>query len=181
MSSNVYLMEAANLFCGDADPSLSNHLTISDLKLPELAENYVDHRPGGAPLAVEIDTHMNRLESTFTLAGWQPQVQTMIGLSTTANQVFTAYGVIRDRRNGRALEGKAVMQGRLGRVNPQNWRRGDLQSHEYAIRAIMHYALWLEGEEMFFWDFFLNTRRTGGIDVNRDINRILRIPIGEAV
>jgi P2 family phage contractile tail tube protein len=177
MPNSVYVMEAANLFCGDADPSRSNHLTITDLKLPTLEENYVDHVPGGAPVAMEIDTHINRLEATFNLAGWSPEVMVMIGNSERANQVFTAYGVIRDRRTGIAMEGKAILGGRLGRVNPQSWRRGDLQHHEYSIRSIVHYELYLDGGEIYSWDFFLNQRRIGGVDLNFDINRILRIPI----
>jgi Bacteriophage tail tube protein len=176
MPSNVYVMEACNLFCGDVDPSLSQHLTLSELKLPGLEENYVDHVAGGAPLAIEIDTHINRLEATFNLAGWQPEVMTMIGASRQGAQTFTAYGVIRDRRSGKALESKAIMGGRLGRVNPANWRRGDLQHHEYSIRGLTHYELYMDGEEIYNWDFFLNQRRIGGIDLNLDINTILRIP-----
>lgn len=177
MAQNILVMEAVNLFCGDADPSASNHLTLSELKIPELVENYVEHRAGGAPVAIEVDTHMNRLEAAFNMAGWNPQVQTMIGLSTSSDQVFTAYGVVRDRRQGVAMEAKAIMSGRLGRVNAQAWRRGDLQHHEFAIRGITHYELWLDGNEMWAWDFFLNTRRVGGVDINDDINQILRIPV----
>ena len=176
MPSNVYLMEACNLFCGDVSPQ-SQHLTLSELKLPGLEENYVDHVAGGAPLGIEIDTHINRLEATFNLAGWQREVMIMIGVSEQALQRFTAYGVIRDRRTGAALESKAIISGRLGRVNPANWRRGDLQHHEYSIRGITHYELFMAGEEIYSWDFFLNQRRIGGVDLNLDLNTILRIPI----
>src|SRR5262245_65744850 len=106
MASNVYLMEACNLFCGDVDPSLSQHLTLSELKLPGLEENYSDHAAGGAPVAIEIDTHVQRLEATFTLAGWQSEVMTMLGASQVAKQTFTAYGAIRDRRTGQLFESK---------------------------------------------------------------------------
>lgn len=177
MANSIYVMEAANLFCGDSDPSLSNHLTISDLKLPGLEENYVDHIAGGASVGIEVDTHINKLESTFNLAGWSPEVMTMIGRSERAQQVFTAYGVIRDRRSGIAMEGKAIIGGRLGRVNPQAWKRGDLQHHEYSIRGIVHYELYMDGTEIYNWDFFLNQKSIGGVDVNFDVNQILRIPV----
>jgi uncharacterized protein len=177
MAGTIYIMEAANLFCGDEADSESQHLRLSEIKLPGLEENYVDHVAGGAPLAIEVDTHINKLEATFNLAGWQREVMTMIGRSERALQTFTAYGVIRDRRTGSALEGKAIMGGRLGRANPANWRRGDLQHHEYSIKGMVSYQLYLAGDEIYNWDFFLNQRRIGGVDVNLDLNTILRIPM----
>lgn len=177
MANDIYIMEAANLFCGDTDPSKSNHLTLSELKLPSLEENLVDHVAGGAPVGVEIDTHINKLEASFNLAGWSTNVMTMIGQSTVAAQTFTAYGVIRDRRSGKAIEAKAIIGGRLSKVSPAAFKRGDLQHHEYAIRSIMHYDLFMEGIEIYAWDFFLNQRRIGGIDINADLNQILRIPV----
>ena len=141
MANTVYVMESANLFCGDHDPAASNHLVLQEVKLPELAENFVDHAAGGAPFAIEVDTHIARLEVTFNLAGWTPHVMTLIGQSNRARQVFTAYGLVRDRRSGEAMEAKAVFEGRLGRVNPTSFRKGDLQAHEYSVRGITHYEL----------------------------------------
>lgn len=174
--NNVFVMESANLFAGDHDPSASNHLTLQELKLPGLEENYVDHAAGGAPFAIEVDTHLTRLEATFNLVGFNTQVMTLIGHSSRERQVFTAYGVVRDRRTGEAVEAKAVLQGRLGRVNPTNFRKGDLQGHEYSIRGIVHYELFFNNVEIYFWDFFISTRRIGGEDLNVDHNNILRIP-----
>jgi hypothetical protein len=49
MANDIITLEAANLFCGDHDPSAenSNHLTIQNLKLPGLEENNSDHTAGG--------------------------------------------------------------------------------------------------------------------------------------
>jgi hypothetical protein len=91
--------------------------------------------------------------------------------------VFTAYGLIRDRRLGEAIEAMAVMGGRLGRSNPTAFSHGSLMAHEFSIRAITHYELWMGGEEVYWWDFFTSTRRIGGADLNFDFNRILRIPV----
>ena len=176
MANTAYIMESANLFAGDHDPAASNHLVLQEVKLPELAENFVDHAAGGAPFAIEVDTHIARLEVTFNLAGWTPHVMTLIGQSSRARQVFTAYGLVRDRRSGEAMEAKSVFEGRLGRVNPTSFRKGDLQAHEYSIRGITHYELYLGDDEIYFWDFFISTRRIGGEDLNQDMNAILRIP-----
>jgi Bacteriophage tail tube protein len=186
MPATVYTMEAVNMICGDTGdasaPGISTHLEISELKLPALEENYVDHTAGGAPVQIEIPMFMNKLESTFSLAGWNPAVMSMIGQQARALQRFTAYGVIRDRRTSQGLQALAIFEGRLGRVNPTNFRKGDLMHHEYSIKSIVHYELYMqeivgaEPSEIYFWDFFTSTRRVGEVDLNAELNTLLAIP-----
>jgi len=198
MANNLYTMEAANLVCGDtgagAAPGVSTHLSILELKLPGLEEAYVDVLPGGATIGIEVPMHINRLESTFNLAGWQPDVMTMIGRSERRLQVFTAYGLIRERRTGAALQAMAVLWGRLGRANPTNFRKGDLMAHEFSIRSITHYELYMQQNqtvgdtgpnprqlrEIYYWDFFTSERRIDGVDRNAEMVNILAIPTGTA-
>jgi uncharacterized protein len=177
MANEVYVMEAANIFCGSDAPESSNHLTLSEVKLPNLEENFVDHQAGGAPITIEVDTIIQRMEVTFNLAGWSPQVAKLIGSWQAAQQVYSIYGVIRNRRSGEAIQASATVAGRLGRANPQLWNKGVLQHWEYSIRAITHYELYMDQEEIYFWDFFLNTFSVGGIDRNEVSNRILHIPV----
>lgn len=186
MAASLYTMESCNMVCGDTGdataPGISTHLEISELKLPALEENYVDHQPGGAPIAIEVPMFINRLEATFNLAGWNPGVMSMIGQSARAMQRFTAYGLIRDRRTGVGLQSVAIFEARLGRVNPTAFKKGDMMSHEYSLRSIVHYELYMQNlpdsapEEIYFWDFFTSTRRIGSVDLNDDLNRILAIP-----
>lgn len=143
-------MEGANLYVGN-DITASNHLILAELRLPSLERNYVDHVPGGTTVGIEVDTHLNRLEASFTLAGWQPQV---LGYIAAGDQTFQIYGLVRDRRSGRPLEAMAIIQGRIGRATPSPYTRGTVQVHEYAIRGIMHYTLTLDYQVMFSWDFY---------------------------
>lgn len=176
MANTVYVLEAVNLFVGIHDPSASNHLVLQSLKLPGLEENFTDHTPTGAPVGTEVDTHVNRLEAGFNLAGWQPWVMQLFGSPDRRHRVFTAYAAVRDRRTGELLEAKAIMEGRLGRADPQNNERGTMHQMEYAIRALVHYEFYLGRDEIYKWDFFTSVRRVGGVDLNADLNRILRIP-----
>ncbi len=41
--STLYVLEAANLFCGDHDPKNSKHLTLQELKLPSLEADSGPH------------------------------------------------------------------------------------------------------------------------------------------
>jgi len=170
----LLILESANLFTGgDQDPTRSNHLRLQELKLPEINENYVEHAPGGARVAISVDTHIEPLEATFTLTGWQPEIYSLLKRETTQHErqagvyvsqglyqstigqtTFTAYGLLRERGRGCAMEAMAVMRGLLGRINPTPFHRGELHHHEYAIRAITQYRLRVAGTEVFAWDFF---------------------------
>jgi P2 family phage contractile tail tube protein len=175
MSGTFYLMESANLFCGDHDPTKSKHLTLAELKLPDLQEQFVDHNAGGAPVAVEFAVGIQKLEPTFKLNGYDPDLLAEFGLSSRYRNVFSAYGVIRDQRTGRAIESKAIMEGRLGRVAPDAFQRGEMQGHEYAINGVVRYELWFDGAPRVEWDFFTNTWRVNGADQLAVENRILRV------
>lgn len=176
--ANVYIMEAANLFVGDHDPANSKFLTLEELKLPDLQETLVDHQPGGGKVGVEFAVGIEKLEPTFKLKGWDPVLLRSFGLGSTYRQTFTAYGVIRDKKSGRALEAKAIMEGRLSRVAPDAFQRGETMGHEYAINEVLHYELFFDGDEELYWDFFTNTLRLGGVDPDPDFNSILRIGNG---
>ena len=176
--SNIYVMEAANLFCGDEDPTASKHLTLTELQLPNLQEMFQDHHPGGSRVQVEIALGIEKLEANFKLAGWDPQVLAQFGLGARARKKYTAYGSVRDKRNGTALEAKAIFEGRLGTANAEGYKRGEVQHFDYAISEIMHYELYFEGNEIYYWDFFTTDWRVNGTSENADERSILRIPNG---
>ncbi len=174
--STIYVMEAANLFCGDFDPTKSKHLTLSELKLPALQEIFVDHHGGGARVAVEVGVGVQKMEPTFNLAGFDPDLLSQFGLGSKVRNVFTAYGVIRDKRTGRAIEAKAIMEGRLGKADQNAFQRGEMTMVEYAINELMHYELHFDGREKVYWDYFTNVWRIDGVDENASENLILRVP-----
>lgn len=176
MPNTIYVTEAVNIFCGDHDPEQSKHLTISELGLPTLEETAVDHSPGGGKVAVEFTVGVNKLEPSFKLAGFDPALLTSFGLGSKKKNVFSAYGVMIDKLTGRNIELKAIIEGRLGKVEPSAFQRGELHEHDYAIKEVMHYELWFDEEPKVKWDFFENTWEIDGNNENAELNRILRIP-----
>lgn len=176
MSGTIYVMEAANMFCGDHDPSASKHLTLDELTLPVLQEMFQDHHAGGSRVQIEVAVGIQKLEPSFKLAGWDPEVLTQFGLGARARRLYTAYGVIRDKRSGEAIEAKAVIEGRLGKVEADAFQRGEMMSHDYAINEVVHYEVHFGGHEKFYWDFFSQDLRIDGQSENADERSILRIP-----
>lgn len=173
--ASLYMLEAANIFCGTSDPSASNHLALSSLRLPGMEEAYSDHNAGGAPVGIEINTHITRPECSFNLLGVTPGVQGLFGSWAASDQKFIAYGGIRDRNSGKLFKATAIMWGRLGKATPSEFTRGSNFQHEYAIRGITHYELIYAGQQMWFWDFFTNDLVIGGVDINGEMNSILSI------
>ena len=176
MSANLYVMEFANLFCGDHDPNNSKHLTLEEITLPDLAATHQSHHPGGSMFEIEVQTGIGKLTSTFKLKGWDPGLLAQFGLGTSEKNIYTAYGVIRDKKTGKVLEAKAVFEASLGKVTADAFKRGDSMGHTYALHEFTHYELTFGGDEVLYWDFWTNEFRTGGIDRNAEINRLLRIP-----
>ena len=173
--STLYILESANLFCGDADPTKSKHLTIQELKLPALQAQYQDHMAGGAPVGIEIETGINKPEPSFKLVGHDPDLLRQFGLGSRIRHTYTAYSVVVDRKTGRKIERKAIIEGRLGKMEEDAFKKGDLIATDYSINEVMHYEVWFDKQEMLYWDFFTNTWRINGSDENSDTNRILRV------
>lgn len=174
--STLYVLEAANLFCGDHDPKNSKHLTLQELKLPTLEADYQDHMPGGSKVGIEIEVGIKKLEPTFKLVGFDPELLTQFGLGSRIKHIYTAYGEIRDRRTGASIELRAVMEARLGKIESDAFKRGDLMATDYALHEVTHYEVFFNTEEKWFWDFWSNTLRINGSDEGQTTNTILRIP-----
>jgi P2 family phage contractile tail tube protein len=175
MANTIFFWEAANLFVGDHDPTNSKHLTIQEFKLPSLEENTVDHFPGGGVAQIEVAVGINKLESTFKLAGIDPALLSEVGLGSRARSIFTAYGHVVDKRTGASIAKKAIFEGRLGKIETDAHKRGELVSVDYAIKEIMHYELWWNGTEKQYFDFFTSAWRVDGVPQNGDMLRNLGI------
>ena len=159
-SAGLLTLEAANLFCGRNTES--HHLRLLDVRLPGMDEQYVDHRPGGAPVGIEVDVQLNKLQCDFTLAGWTPHVAELVDAWSTNQQQFMFYGALRDRVMTNVVQAAATMTGRLGRADMQSYRRGAENAWAYSIRAIIYYQLIVGDETVYEWDFFTNTLTVAG-------------------
>ena len=175
--STINVMEAATLFCGDHDPTASKHLTLSELQLPALQEMFVDHHPGGSRVQIELPVGIQKLEPSFKLLGWDPDLLGQFGLGSAATKMYTAYGVVRDKKSGVAIQAKAIMEGRIGKIESETFKRGEVQHHDYSINGVTHYELWFDGKEKVYWDFFSTEWRIDGVAQNDDERRLLNLPI----
>jgi uncharacterized protein len=169
----MLIQEAANLFCGDHDPSASKHLTLSEIQLPTLEEMFADHHAGGSKVKIEIPVGIEKMESSFKLVGHDASLLSQFGLGATALKKFTAYASLRDQRDGTLKKHMVILQGRLGKIEGEAGKRGELQHHDYAIKGIVHYEQHIDGQEKVYWDFFSGDWRIDGVEQNADERAIL--------
>ena len=173
----LYIHEATNLFVGDDGPNNSKHLMLDSVKLPTLEEITTDHHAGGAIGAIKIGgLGLQALEVSFKLKGHDPQTLSQFGLGSRNRLPFTCYGAVRDKKVGRMVEMKAIMQGRLVRIEGDDLRRAELVGHDHMISEIWHYQLWWDNAEKYFYDFLTSEWRVDGVSQFAETRNILRIP-----
>ena len=175
----LFIQEGLNLFLGDDGPNNSKHQNIEDVKLPELEELTQNFHPGGAIGQVEVGgMGLKALEFTFKIKGWDPQVLSQFGVGSKNMLPYTFYGMVRDKNGNLPLEVKAIVRGRMTKVGMDNIKRGDLMGSDFAIREVLHYELYFDKVEKYFYDFFGSDWRVDGVDQFADERTILRIPSG---
>jgi phage tail tube protein FII len=177
MPNPVMIMDYANLFAGSApdDETYSNHLVLTEVKMPAFDVQYSDHRAAGAPIYIEISTGIARLECTFVCVGIVPQIMELIDSWIPTERNFFVYGNVRDQHSGDAVQAAAAFVGQIGRADPQNYRKGDVMHINFSIRNITHYEFGMAGGLSYYWDFFTNTRIIGGDNQNAEINTNLHV------
>jgi P2 family phage contractile tail tube protein len=174
---SLFIFEAMNLMVGDDGNDNSKHLNLDSVKLPTLEETSQDHNPGGGIGEISIgNLGLKKLEVTFKIKGFDPQIMSQFGLGGANSLPYTCYGAIRDKKGGSLIEVKAVMRGRLGKLESDELKRGDLIGHDHMIHEITHYELWWNQKEKYYYDFFASDWRVDGVSANADQRAILRIP-----
>ena len=167
MPNYPLILESANLYCGAAATleTASNHLVLAELQLPTMEIQYVDHRPGGAPVAIEIDVVMTRMELQFEVVGFTPQIMALLRNLEMQKHMFSAYGSLREYNSGVSMPLKAYFDGQLARVEPQPFRRGNVFHTKYQVRGMMKYELYIGKDDIpiFRWDFWNNEFESGDI------------------
>lgn len=169
------LKEEMNLFVGD-DPDASNHLTLSELALPKLEETNFDFQGGGAAFGLNMKGGgFKPLAASFKLAGVNLDVMKYFQLDET-NTPFTALSAMRDQLTGALKPAKAIINGRLGTIEEDAFKKGEMSQHDYGITGIVHYELHIDGKELYYFDWARGIVRVDGVDKRAKVRSMLNIP-----
>lgn len=174
MATELLYQEGANLYVGDADPSASLHLVLESAKLPAFEEATTEWGAGGGIGAVEVGTgKLKPLQFGFKLKGPQPGVLTQFGLGKKRRINYTVYGVLRDKRTGGVVKAKTVLEGRMTKVEGDEYKSGELAGFDFAVTEIFHYEHYVGGRELYYFDYLTSTWRVDGEDQNADVRSAL--------
>jgi uncharacterized protein len=176
MAASLIVWESANLFAGDDGPNNSKHLTLQSIQLPQSREKTQEHHAGGSIGAITIGgLGFEALEMSFKLIGADAQTKAQFGVGAGGMRPYTAYGVLRDKNGGRAIERKAIVMGRLTEMSEGEHQRGQTGEQDHKVSEITHYELYEDKQEIFYYDFFAAIWRVKGVDQLATENAILRI------
>lgn len=146
--------------------------TIDTLTLPTLTVKMEEFRGGGMDAPIEHDMGMEKLEGSFVLAEYNPDIVALFGL-VSANTQLTARGAI--RRDGEdAIPVVANMTGAIKELDPGDWKAGDTSTGTFAY-SLRYYKLTIGGRELVEIDKVNMIRRIDGQDQLQSIRTAIGV------
>ena len=145
---------------------------IDTLTLPTITVKTEEVRAGGMDAPVEHDMGMEKLEATFSLQEFNPEVIKLVGLAAQDKQL-TARGAM--RRDGEDVVPVVVnMTGGLKQMEPGDWKVGDMSSPTFSV-ALRYFKLTIAGQELIEIDKVNMIRKIGGQDQLQSIRQALGV------
>lgn len=150
---SLMILDAANLFVGDDDPTNGEFITLKSLKLPALKEKTKDHTGGGAAMGIQMGMRMlEPLEFTFKLEG--VNIRTMTKFMPPDRTNYTVRGNIRDLDLLTDIPVVAVIAGRMSSVDMGEYGRDNGTETDYMISEVVRYRLTIGDVEKYRFDYF---------------------------
>ncbi len=154
MANTLYIMDAAALFLGDADPTDAEIVTIKSVKIPALKEKTKSHMGGGATMEINLGMRaLDPLEFSFKLEGFNPKAMSQL-MPVAGTLKYTVRGNVRDVKAGLDIGVRAIVNGRMTSYEPGEFSRDQGMESDYMFAEIMGYQLFLNDVEKFYFDYF---------------------------
>lgn len=135
---------------------------VSKLTLPTLVTQMEEYRGGGMDVPAEIDMGQEKLESSFELFEYDPQVLRLWGLADGASTQFTARGAL--RRDGEAAVPMVVnMTGVIKEFDPGDWEAGSKSAATFK-KALRYLKISAGGTTLVEIDVVNMVRKINGQD-----------------
>ena len=135
---------------------------ITELTLPTLTVTTEDFRAGGMDTPAQIDTGMEALEASFTLAEYDPEVLQLFGLTIQNAVRLVARGAL--QRNGEAAVPITVtMNGHVKEFDPGSWSAGEMTEASFTC-GLRYYRLDIDGSTIHEVDVEGMERKINGVD-----------------
>jgi P2 family phage contractile tail tube protein len=134
---------------------------IDTLTLPTLTTKMEEVRAGGMDAPIEHDMGMEKLEASFDLLEFNPDIIALYGLAS-ADKQLTARGAIRaDGADAVAIV--VNMTGNVKQFEPGDWKAGDTTKPKFSV-ALRYYKLTIGGRQLIEVDKMNMIRKINGVD-----------------
>ncbi|WP_312414078.1 phage major tail tube protein [Shinella sp.] len=125
---------------------------IGDITPPVPQAKLEELRNAGMIKPREVHMGYEKLEFSFKMPGFDPQILKLFGLKAGTENLFLITGALVDEDG---VEHSAVMtiRGFLKQADPGNWKPGDMAENDYSV-SVNYYKLEVDGDELIEMDDF---------------------------
>ncbi|MES9873164.1 MAG: phage major tail tube protein [Candidatus Sedimenticola sp. 6PFRAG7] len=135
---------------------------VEELVPPKLTLKTEEIRAGGMDAPVEIDMGMEKMEASFTLNGYSPDVLKLFGLAPGRRKALTMTGSLISA-SGEEKSIRVNLQGMLRETDPGTWKPGEKSTLKVTV-ALSYYKLSINGEVIHEIDPVNMIRKIDGVD-----------------
>ncbi|WP_282046298.1 phage major tail tube protein [Roseibium album] len=156
----LYMLTAVDVRRAETEGT-SRATTISKLTIPPLSFFTANHNPGGSVMAADFTLpRIEPVEPAFMIKGIDTEV--FGGLGTTDRWVFA--GAYRDKRKNLDVPGRAIIEGAVSQWEPDESDPAEFQGCNHVLKEVTHIEFSLNGDELFYIDFYERIMRFNGVD-----------------
>jgi len=143
-------------------PDTSRAVTIEKLTIPPIKFVTAGHNPGGGVMEVNFtQPRIEALEPAFSVKGVDREIFTGLGEIDR----WTFAGAYRDKKTGKDIPGRAIIEGAITEWEPDESDPNEFQGCSHAFNEVTHFELSINGEELWYIDFWERIIRRDGIDL----------------
>ena len=107
-----------------------------EAKLPELKIKTESFRAGGMDSEIDVDQGIEKLEASFVLASYEPEVLKQFGIADGASVPFVFKGAFQDDA-GKTIAATVTMTGKITSLTRDAWKAGE--NSKMTINMTLHY------------------------------------------
>jgi P2 family phage contractile tail tube protein len=160
----LYLLTAVDVRRAEQTDT-SRAITISKLTIPAIKFVTSSHNPGGGVMGVDFtQPRIEPVEPAMELKGFDKDIFTGFGL--VDRWVFAA--AVRDKKTGKAQPARAVIEGAITEWEPDEADPSEFVGCTHSFKEVTHYEFHLNGDELWYVDFWERIVRRNGVDLFAD-------------
>ena len=146
---------------------------LESVKLPQLAKDTEEFRPGGSFFTLSIPDAIKELEAEFSLKGVHEDVRSLFGREPGDWTNFYYYERLKDIDRNVNVGRVVRLKGLVSEVEQAEVKGKKGEVTNYKIGSIVLYQDRVDGRDVHLFDFFNNKLKINGVDYTAEHNRII--------